>query len=148
MDQQTKAATRSEWRELGFFYACDDAAKEWQIVGSQNGLSRFASLLRAYAADPRNAPESEHEHYGPYMYLEVMTWHEPGIDDHSIHGTMAQLGQLAALVEERTAALEPGGKARILEEYSRASAYALVLERREDEFDPASLDGSLEDEAG
>jgi hypothetical protein len=148
MDQRTKKATRTEWRELGFFYDRDDSAKEWQIVGSRDGLSRFVRLLRAYVADPRNAQVSEHEHYGPYMYLEVMTWSEPGVDEHSIHGTVEQLARLADLVDEKTSAIPPGGKARIRGDYAPSSAYALVLERREDAFDPATLDGNLNDEAG
>jgi hypothetical protein len=148
MDQRTREATRSEWRELGFYYHRDDSANEWQIVGSLEGLSRFAGLLRSYVADPRNAQESEHEHYGPYMYLEVMTWNEPGIDEHSIHGTVAQLARLASLVEEKISMIQPGGRMRIREEYAPSSTYALVLERRDDAFDPATPDGNLNDEAG
>jgi hypothetical protein len=30
--------------------------------------------------------KSEHEHHGPYMYLEVKTGPEPDMDDHGIHG--------------------------------------------------------------
>jgi hypothetical protein len=148
MDQRTQETTRAEWRELGFFYDRDDGANEWQIVGSRAGLSRFVSLLRSYVADPRNAQESEHEHYGPYMYLEVMTWNEPGIDAHSIHGTVPQLAKLADLLDEKISMIQTGGRARIREEYAPSSAYALVLERRDDAFDPATLDGNLNDEAG
>ena len=55
---------------LGFFYDRDDASKEWILVGSRAGLQRFADLLHAYVADPRHETLSEHEHYGPYMYLD------------------------------------------------------------------------------
>jgi hypothetical protein len=78
MEQWVKDDTRREWRELGFFYDRDDVSKEWRLVGSREGLRHFAGLLRAYVADPRNEMKSEHEHYGPYMYLEVMTWPEAG----------------------------------------------------------------------
>jgi hypothetical protein len=68
--------TRGEWRALGFFYEVNHEAKVWTLVGSRAGLLCFSDALRAYVADPRNALESEHEHYGPYMYLKVMTWPE------------------------------------------------------------------------
>ena len=99
MDQRLIEQTRSEWRELGFFYDREDISKTWRLVGSRTGLRRFADLLRAYVADPRNEMKSEHEHYGPYLYLEVMTWSEAGIDDHSIHGTLNDLRRLAQLAE-------------------------------------------------
>jgi hypothetical protein len=143
MDDKLKAMTREEWQELGFFYDRDDASKEWTIVGSRAGLAGFSGLLREYIADPRNALQSEHEHYGPYLYLEVMTWTDAGMDDHSIHGTLQDLKRLAELVDHRVAVLRPGERARIREEYSPTSKYALVLALREDGFDPATLDANL-----
>jgi hypothetical protein len=148
MDARMQEATRAEWRELGFFYDCDDAAREWVIVGSRDGLRRFSELLREYVADPRNAVQSEHDHFGPYMYLEVMTWSEAGMDGHSIHGPLSKLHDLAGLVDERTAGLQPGARARIREEFASSSEYALVLHLREDGFDPSTLDGNLQTGAG
>jgi hypothetical protein len=83
MDPRTVAATHAEWRELGFYYLLDEEAKVWCLVGSQAGLLRFSQLLRNHVADPRNEKKSEHEHYGPYCYLEVMTWPTPGMDPHA-----------------------------------------------------------------
>lgn len=143
MDDRLKQQYREDWRELGFFYDLDDAAKEWIVVGSRLGLSGFSGLLRAYVADPSNAMQSEHEHYGPYMFLEVMTWTDAGMDGHSIHGTLQDLERLADIVDARVALLRPGERARIREDYSATSEYALVLDLREDGFDPASLDGNL-----
>jgi len=148
MDAQTKAHTRAEWRELGFFYDRDDTAKEWILLGSRAGLLQFARLLQDYVADPRNTVKSEHEHYGPYMYLEVMTWPEPGMDDHSIHGPLADLARLARLVEDRVGAMEAGATSRIRGEFAASSTYSLVLELRGDDFDPSSPDGNLSEEAG
>lgn len=73
---------RREWRELGFFYDRDDAARTWRIVGTAKGLQGFASLISAYASDARNDAPSEHQHFGPYMFLEFGTWHEPAITSH------------------------------------------------------------------
>jgi hypothetical protein len=138
--------TREEWRALGFFYAVDHEAKVWTLVGSRAGLLCFRDTLRAYVADPRNALESEHEHYGPYMYLKVMTWPEAGFDNNAIRGPLADLARLAALVEGNLAASRPGSTVRIQDEFAADSPYTLVLEVREDSFDPAKADPLLPNE--
>jgi hypothetical protein len=143
MKQWVKDDTRREWRELGFFYDRDDASKEWRLVGSRNGLRRFADLLRSYASDPRNEKKSEHEHYGPYMYLEVMTWPEAGMDGHAIRGPLSALDGLASLVDAKVAVMKPGGGVRIGDEFATGTVYTLVLNLRDDDFDPASLDANL-----
>ncbi len=148
MDSKTEEHTRAEWRELGFFCDRDDAAKEWLLIGSRDGLLRFAHLLHDYVADPRNAMKSEHEHYGQYMYLEIMTWPDAGMDDHSIHGPLPDLKRLAILVEEKLAVLEAGTTTRIREDFAANSPYTLVLQLRADDFDPASPDGNLTEEVG
>ena len=136
---------RSEWRELGFYYESDDQAKEWHLIGSRTGLLHFRDLLLRYVADPRNEMKSEHEHYGPYSYLEIMTWPEPGFDGHSIHGSLQDLRRLASIVEEKISGAQPGTTIRIADEYAEVSNYALILFVREDTFDPASADPGLLD---
>jgi len=139
----TNRATRREWRELGFFYDRDDEKKVWTLTGSRAGLLRFRDVLLSYVADPRNALESEHEHYGPYSYLEVMTSPNAGFDHHAIHGTVADLARLSALIEAKLATTRPGSTVRIREEFSPDSPYALVLDVREEGFDPAAADTLL-----
>jgi hypothetical protein len=143
VDERLREQTRSEWRELGFFYDREKMSKTWRLVGSQIGLRRFADLLRAYVADSSHEMKSEHEHYGPYMYLKILTWPEAGIDGHSIHGTLNDLRRLAQLAEEHLAKLTPGRTARIREEFAPTAEYALALELRDDTFDPASADANL-----
>jgi hypothetical protein len=138
--------TREEWRDLGFFYDGDDDAKVWKFIGSRKGLLTFPDTLRAYVADPRNALESEHEHYGPYMYLKVMTWPEAAFANDAIRGSLTDLARLAALVEAKLAGSQPGSAVRIHDEFAADSPYALVLEVREDGFDPATADFLLPDE--
>ncbi len=136
-------ATRKEWRSLGFFYELDHPAKVWRLVGSRSGLLQFRDALLEYVADPSNAHDSEHEHYGPYMYLEIMTWPEAGFDDHTIHGTLRDLKRLAGLVEAKLAVVQPGETVRIQHEFAPNSPYSVVLEVREDGFDPAQADPIL-----
>jgi hypothetical protein len=134
---------RSEWRELGFYYESDDQTKEWHFIGSRAGLLRFRDLLLQYVADSRNEIKSEHEHYGSYSYLEVMTWSEPGMDGHSIHGSLDDLRRLAGIVERKLLSAQPGTIFRIAGEYTEAAEYALILLVREDDFDPAAADPGL-----
>jgi len=140
---QVNTRTREEWRSLGFFYDVDEHAQVWKFIGSRAGLLRFRDALSAYVADPRKASESEHEHYGPYMYLKIMTWRDTGIDKNAIRGPLPDLARLAAVVEARLATAKPGSVLRIQDEFAADSPYALVLEVREDSFDPATADPLL-----
>jgi hypothetical protein len=141
--EATNRATRREWRELGFFYDRDDENKVWKLTGSRAGLLRFRNALLSYVADPRNALDSEHEHYGPYSYLEVMTSPNPGFDRHAIHGRVADLARLSALIDAKLATARPDSTVRIREEFAPDSPYALVLDLRDDGFDPAAADTLL-----
>jgi hypothetical protein len=136
-------ATRQEWRELGFFYNRDDDTKTWQIVGSRTGLLRFRDALRAYARDPRNAQDSEHAHYGPYMYLKIMTWPQPRLDRDGIGGPLSALARLADVVDAKIATARSGATIDIGSEFAANGPYALRLEVQEDEFDPAGADPAL-----
>jgi hypothetical protein len=136
-------ATRREWRDLGFYHDRDDQRQEWRLIGSRAGLLRFKDALLRYAADPRNAEIAEHEHFGPYMYLEVMTWPEPGFDDHAIRGPLPDLARLARLIETKVAEAPPGSQIQIREEFAPNSPYSLILDVRSDGFDPAKADSAL-----
>jgi hypothetical protein len=136
-------ATRQEWRELGFFYDRDDETRTWRLVGSRAGLLRFRDALLSYVAKPGNAATSEHEHFGPYMYLEVMTWPEAGFDRHAIRGPLSELAPLANLIDTKLALAQPGTSAQIRDEFAPISEYSLLLEVREDGFDPAAADPCL-----
>ena len=105
-------ATRREWLDLGFFYELDKERKEWRLVGSRSGLLKFRDLLMRYVANPQNEAKSEHDHYGPYMYLKVMTWTEPGMDGNAIHGTLQDLRRLADIIEAKLQDTRPGSVLR------------------------------------
>jgi hypothetical protein len=141
--EATNNATRREWRKLGFFYDRDDDSKSWRLIGSGAGLLRFRDALLSYATDPRNATDSEHEHFGPYSYLKVMTAPNAGFDGHSIHGSVSDIRRLATLIETMLAPAHAGATIRIREDFAPDSLYALVLDVREDGFDPASADPML-----
>jgi len=141
--EDTNEATRCEWRTLGFFYDRDDRTRKWRLVGSLDGLQSFVAILRAYGRDPRNARQSEHDHYGPYMYLKVMTWPDPGIDGDAIYGSLGDLIRLAGLIEQRLQKATPGDTFGIADAYTRGCEYDLVFEVADAGFDPATADPCL-----
>ena len=139
-----KEVTREEWRKLGFYYTQDDPPREaWRIVGSLLGLAVFHMLLVRYVEDPRNAKLSEHEHYGPYSYLKIMTSVHAGLDRLSIHGTVADLARLAGLVQAALDRAEPGEVIALGNDYVEGTPYELLLDVRSADFDPASEDPEL-----
>ena len=145
--EATNEHIRREWRELGFYYDSDDNEKKWRLVGSRVGLKKFEKALLGYVANPMNIQQSEHEHYGPYMYLEVMTWPGAGIDGHSIHGSLDDLRRLAGLINKLLHSVRPGDRFVIGPEYSPAAEYSIHFEVMEDGFDPAAADPDLADRA-
>ena len=138
--EEIDEATRREWRELGFFYDRIEGSKEWLIRGSRHGLVRFARLVCEYTNDPRNGQLSEHEHFGPYMYLEVGTWQGPEITHHWIAGTLEDLKSLSVVIREKASKAAPGDRLLLRQDYAPNSPYELALEVQDDGFDPATAD--------
>ena len=138
--EATNEATRREWRELGFFYDRDDAAREWRIHGSREGLSQFAAELERYAAKPMNAEISEHDHLGPYMYLKIGTWHGPQLDENWIAGPLPALAGLATEVRGWLPNAQVGQSYSLRSLFAPAAPYDLILKVEPESFDPARAD--------
>jgi hypothetical protein len=138
--EETNEAIRREWRELGFFYELNDDVKEWLFRGSRAGLLTFARSRHDYSNNPRHRQVSEHDHFGPYMYLKIATWDAPEITDHWIAGTLEDLSRLSVLVGEQVLKAKTGDMLRFRKAYAPSSAYELVLEMCDDEFEPAAAD--------
>jgi hypothetical protein len=142
---ETNTATKREWRQLGFFYDRDDHAKKWRIVGSGSGVKNFSRLLREYVAKPKHVQLSEHDHYGPYMYLKVMTWTEPRLDSHAIAGRIQDLARLADLLDAKAAVTPEGARFVVGPEFAPNCEYVLEVEIKEEGFDPSSADLHCQD---
>ena len=140
--EATNEATRRAWRELGFFCDRNDAAKEWRIVGSVKGLRKFASEIRKYASNPANDRPSEYMHFGPSMNLEVGTWHQTEITEQWIGGPLEEFLRLATLIERSAQANVVGKRIALRSSFSPMSAYELILDVRDDAFDPALADST------
>jgi hypothetical protein len=136
----TKDATRLAWRELGFFCGRDKAAKEWRIVGSVKGLRKFAAEIRSYASNPAYDRLSEYTHFGPAMNLEIGTSHQTEITEQWIGGPLVDLLRLATLIEQSAQANVIGKRIALRSNFSPMAPYELILDVRDDAFDPASAD--------
>ena len=141
------ATTQSEWRELGFYYDRDDDAQVWRLLGTKEGLLGFVRSLKAYASDESKLQISEHEHFGPYRYLEVGTWHTPEITEHWIAGPQTAILALAHKLEHEILAAQPASVIAVRESFAPDSPYELQLEIQPDGFDPARQDPECWDEA-
>jgi hypothetical protein len=140
--EATNEATRREWRELGYYYERDDERREWILVGSRASLTGFAQCVRAFASDPKNAGISEHDHLGPYMYLEIGTWNEPQITDHWIAGPPADMLRLAVLIEHQLASSIVGQCITLRSKFAPGSPYELRMKVKDESFDPAAADSN------
>ncbi len=138
--EAAKEVTRRAWRELGFYCGKNDAAKEWRIVGSVKGLRKFAAEIRAYASNPANDRLSEYTQLGPAMNLEIGTSHQTEITEQWIGGPLADLLRLATFIERSVQANVVGKCVNLRSNFSPMAPYELILDVREESFDPASAD--------
>lgn len=134
--------TRQAWRELGFFCGRNDAAKEWRIVGSVKGLRKFAAEIRKYASNQANDRLSEYTHFGPAMNLELGTSHQPEITEQWIGGPLMDLLRLATFIERSVQDNVVGKSIALRSNFSPMAPYELILDVRDDAFDPASADST------
>ena len=135
----TNEATRRAWRELGFFCGRNATAKEWRIIGSVKGLRKFASEVRKYASNPANDRLSEYTQFGPAMNLEVGTSHQTEITEQWIGGPLVDLLRLATLIEQSAQNNVVGKCIALRSNFSPMSPYELILDVRDDAFDPGSV---------
>ncbi|MBK9580366.1 MAG: hypothetical protein IPO48_00050 [Saprospiraceae bacterium] len=131
-----------EWRQLGFYYYCDDRlnVNQWRFFGSKKGLQNFVSLLDKYTNNPANDTLSEHDHYGPYSYLKIMTWDKPIITSDYIAGTIQDLKFLKNLISEKLDITEPGQTCNNDKDYGQDNTITAKLFVMADNFDPVSMD--------
>ena len=141
--EELNEQTKNDWRELGFFYDYDKTNSCWRFVSSRQGLLKFCQILNDYAADERNAPLSEHEHYGPYWYLKLVTWNEPEITAHDIRGTFEDFRRLSKLTQQKLENAFVGDKFIIDAEYSPKNEAKIIFEVEADDFDAAKADPLL-----
>jgi|GEM_PF-686025 len=132
----------NEWRELGFYYDLDDrlSVNQWRFYGSKNGFLNFIKLLDNYTNNKSNDAISEHEHYGPYSYLKIMTWDKPQITDSYIAGTISDLRSLRNIIAEKLNKTEAGQTFSIDKDFGYENTVTAKFFVMADNFDPVSMD--------
>ncbi len=132
----------SEWRELGFYYDIneDGNVNEWRFFGSKIGLQRFVTLLDNYINDPRNNSLSEHEHYGPYGYLKILTWDKPEITEDYFAGTIEDLKRLRDIISQKISETNSGQTFNIETVYGVGNSASARFFIMTDDFDPYSIE--------
>lgn len=142
MSPELRAQTIAEWNDLGFWY---DHTPEsgWVIRGARTGLEKLATLLDQYAIDPRNTKLSEHDHFGPYSYLKVVTWSSSEINQDGIYGTLQDIVRLAALIRERVGSCNPGDSFALAQAFSTTSSTEFTLVCEPESFSPGAYDFQL-----
>jgi hypothetical protein len=133
-----------EWRQFGYYIDLDEQEKAYRLIGSPFGLKSFVWGIEEYVSNDKNNVISEHDHWTPYGYFEIMTWTEARIDDHAVAGTFNDLMRLAKMVDGHLIEANIGKQIRILEEYSENSKWAIILDIREYGYDPATGDKEYE----
>ena len=138
IDQRIK----DEWRELGFYYNLEESANksEWKFYGSKQGLYNFVKLLEDYTDNSANDFLSQHDHYGPYNYLKIMTWDKAVITGNYIAGTIKDLKNFKNIIADKLEKFQAGQSFTIDKEYGVDNTAAMMFFIMEDDFDPVSMD--------
>ena len=138
IDQRIK----DEWRELGFYYDLEESLNknEWKFYGSKQGLSNFVKLLEDYTNKSANGLLSEHDHFGPYSYLKIMTWDKPVITENYIAGTIKDLNSFKNILAEKLEKVPVGQSFTIDKEYGIDNTATAKFFIMKDDFDPVSMD--------
>jgi hypothetical protein len=132
-----------EWRELGFYYDFDErlGVNQWRFYGSISGLENFLKLLDDYTSRTGNNKEFEHDHYGPYSYLKIITLDDQAIiNDNAIGGTIADLKKLRNIIADKLNNAQPGQTFNIDKEYGEDNTVTAKFFVMADSFDPVSMD--------
>ena len=138
--QKVNELTREEWRELGFYYEYNNDEKCWILQGSRLGLLGFCDMLIAYSTKPRNNKLGEHEHFGPYWYLKVLTSDKPEINEHAICGSLTDIARLSEILRHKLNSAAEGDSFIVDSEYSEFNQSKMRFDILFEGVDPATLD--------
>lgn len=133
----------AEWRELGFYYDFDERVEvnQWRFYGSKTGLHNFVKLIDDYISKASNNKEFEHEHYGPYSYLKIITLDNQAIiTENAIGGTITDLKNLGNIIAGKLNNSQPGQTFTIDKEYGDGNTVTTKFFVMADSFDPVSMD--------
>lgn len=140
----TSQATAEDWRKLGFYYECDEEKQVWRFVGSKAGLYKLAYLFIEYSSNPYNQKISEHQHYGPYMYLKIATSVDFGIGKYGFCGSLRNFNDLGRQINDKIMSAEENSTIVFVPIWSSVTDYRLIFDVRQENFDLATVDLQLD----
>ncbi len=132
-----------EWRELGFYYDFDErlSVNQWRFYGSKSGVQNFVKLLDDYISRASNDKVFEHDHYGPYMNLKIITLDDQAIiTENAIGGSITDLKSLRNIIADKLSKIEPGQTFSIDKDYGEDNTVTAKFFIMADNFDPVSMD--------
>ncbi len=140
----TDEMIKQEWRDLGFYYEIEEYNdfKQWKFYGSKKGLFNLIKLLEDYTAKKSKDCISEHDHYGPYSYLKIMTWSKPEITENYFAGTISDLNVLKEIIAGKLDVTDVGQTFVISNEYGEGNTASARFFVMAVDFDPVSMDGN------
>ncbi len=135
-DVEVPAKVREAWKQAGFICWFDPLASTWRIAGSRESLRHFCEELRAHARSGEKHRRGRG--HGPFPFINEGTRERPRISREGIFGTPDDILRLADLIERDLPRSVPGETQLIEWQYAENSPAKLVIEVREDDFDPAT----------
>lgn len=133
--------TRTEWRELGFFYESNEELKRWDLYGSKAGLGNLVKLLNQFAL--REESNGEHEHLGPHWYFTLTSSSSPMLDKRGVWGSPKDFKKLAKLIDSELSLYSVGECIEISDKFCGEAEFCIALHIKGEAFDSASLDQQL-----
>lgn len=100
-------------------------------------------MLIQYSTNPRKNKLGEHEHFGPYWYLEVLTSDQPEINEHAICGTLTDIARLAEILRRKLSSAAEGDSFIVDSEYFKFNQSKMKFDILFEGVDPSTLDPLL-----
>jgi hypothetical protein len=114
--------------------------RRWEFSGDRLGLQRFYNELMNFIVSTKSLDLSEHIHLGPYSYLKIVKWDSAFISSDGFYGTNQDFKKLADIFLVKLKSVKANCSFTIDEEFSKSNKAYLLVNIKEDGFDPSSLD--------
>jgi hypothetical protein len=143
MNKVAIEAVKDEWRKLGYYFELNKDEKKWVFISSKNGIEKFIDQIKDYIQNETNKDIGEHDHWGPYGDLKIMTTSVPQITNGFIGGNCTSFLELTELIEKNIKKITINESFFIQEEYVKDARTGIEFVIKDDDFDPASADKQL-----
>jgi hypothetical protein len=143
MNNASIEAIKEEWRNLGYYFEKNKSERKWVFTSSKNGIKKLINQIIDFTQKEGNIEIGEHDHWGPYGDLKIMTTRVPEITIEYIGGSFSSLRELAYQIKQRLEIVNHNESFCIQEENKNAMSAGLEFRIKDDDYDPASADIQL-----